>query len=207
MSAQLTPNQLFSRLNSVKGKWKKILRPEMQGSKDGLDADGVAEQCVVSCTKCTRVFSPANPMASYNTHSDATKQWYCKGLQAEDKKKAVAALNELLHVESDDEDLVGVEKVALRSSPRIAKQRSRISVSQEGSMVSVRQEGRAWWPNPAQTSEYIPYFAIFLYTSETPFNKANNRSLKKMGNVVGVTMPNDKVFRTRLLGEAYGKDS
>ena len=100
---------------------------------------------------------------------------------------------------------MGVEKVALRSSPRIAKQRSRISVSQGGSMVSVPQEGRAWWPNPAQTSEFIRYFAMFLYTSETPFNKANNRSLKKMGNVVGVTMPNDEVFRTRLLEVAYGR--
>ncbi len=52
-------------------------------------------------------------------------------------KKAASALNELLHDDDDfdEEDLVGAEKVELRSSPRIAKQRSK---------VSVPQEGRAW---------------------------------------------------------------
>ena len=62
-------------------------------------------------------------------HSDPTKNLTWNGSLAEDKKKSASALNELLHGvdNSDEEDLVGVEKVELRSSPRIAKQRSKVS--------------------------------------------------------------------------------
>jgi len=126
MSTSLPPTQLFGRLNSVKGGWKKLFRPEMQACEDGMDMDEVEEQRVVACTKCSRVFSLSNPQASYKLHSDPTKTSYCK---AEEKKKSASAMNELLHGfdDSDGGDFVGLDKVELSSSPHSAKQRSKVS--------------------------------------------------------------------------------
>ena len=52
-----------------------------------MDGNGDEEQWVVACTKCSQLFRPSNPQASYNTHSTPTNRSFCKGLLAEEKKK------------------------------------------------------------------------------------------------------------------------
>jgi len=187
MSSQFAPRALFNKLADNKGAWRRLFQPVMQHHVNGADDDGVLEQCVIACTKCTRVWCPSNPNSTFTIHTDQTKKSYCPGLLAEQKRKS-AELTKKKVVEHDDdeeeeEDLVGVER-EVRHSPRLSKQGSKVASTQV----------KSWWPSQAQTAEFIRRYAMFVYTSETPFNKMNNKHLKKACAVMGIELPSDKYY-------------
>ena len=56
---------------------------------------------------------------------------------------------------------------------------------------------------PAQQKQFNKLFALYIITSETPFQRANNPFLRNALSILGAAMPDEKVSRTRLLNELY----
>ena len=82
----------------------------------------------------------------------------------------------------------------------------------KGSAQPTRQQlsralqGESWQSNlenftikPAQQKQFNKLFALYIITSETPFQRANNPFLRNALSILGAAMPDEKVFRTRLL--------
>ena len=44
---------------------------------------------------------------------------------------------------------------------------------------------------------------MYFITSETPFQRVNNKYLREAGRIVGMNIPDEKVFRTRMLDELF----
>ena len=71
-------------------------------------------------------------------------------------------------------------------------------------------QGESWQSNlenfiikPAQQKQFNKLFALYIFTSETPFQRANNPFLRNALSIFGAAMSDEKVFRTRLLDELY----
>ena len=51
--------------------------------------------------------------------------------------------------------------------------------------------------------DVVREFAYFLYTSETPFYRVQNKHLKRSFALLGVSLPDEKVFRTTYLDKIH----
>ena len=93
---------------------------------------------------------------------------------------------------------------------------SRVSDEAEGSAEPTRRQlSRAlqvesWQSNlenftikPTQQKEFNKLFALYIITSETPFQRAKNLFLRNALSILGAAMPDKKVFSTRLLNKHY----
>ena len=56
---------------------------------------------------------------------------------------------------------------------------------------------------PAQQKHFNKLSALYIITSETPFQRANIPSLHNAINILGAAMPHEEVFRTCLHDEIY----
>ena len=109
-----------------------------------------------------------------------------------------------------------------RRSPRQhGTNASRVSDEAEGSAEPNRRQlsralqGESWQSNlenftikPAQLKQFNKLSALYIddiITSETPFQRANNPFLRNALSILGAAMPDEKVFRTRLLNKIYEK--
>lgn len=56
-----------------------------------------------------------------------------------------------------------------------------------------------------QLKAFMKQFALYIITSETPFQRVNNKYLREAGRIVGMNIPDEKVFRTRMLDELFAE--
>ena len=56
-----------------------------------------------------------------------------------------------------------------------------------------------------QQEQFSNHFALYVITGETPFLRVNHQYLHKAIGILGALMPDEKVFRNRLLDELYTK--
>jgi hypothetical protein len=131
--------------------------------------------CVLQCQKCFAELSISNPSQSVKQHtpSCAAKQ------ERECIRKGI--------IVADD---------APGDSP------AKSTRSQTHSKASTSDITRHL-VSSSQRDKAIKSFALFLYTSTTPFQRAENEHLRQSYAALGVDLPGEKVFRTRLLLETH----
>jgi hypothetical protein len=59
--------------------------------------------------------------------------------------------------------------------------------------------------HPTQREKAIKHFALHMYITTTPFQRADEEHLKLAFSSLGCELPGEKVFRTRLLDEIYAE--
>ena len=57
--------------------------------------------------------------------------------------------------------------------------------------------------SPALEQQVLDELAMFIYTSETPFQRINNKHLIKAFQLLGVKLPGETALRTTMLDRAY----
>ena len=173
---KMKPEDCFRELTRISRAWDSYVTAVI------VEYDG-ERCCVLKCkgTGCSAELSCTNPSAQVAAH-----RAICKGSQP-------------------------------RRSPRQhGTNASRVSDEAEGSAEPTRRQlSRAlqvesWKSNlekftikPTQQKQFNKLFALYIITSETPFQRANNPFLRNALSILGAAMPDEKVSRTRLLNELY----
>lgn len=132
---------------------------------------------MLRCKGCGTFISPSNPSANTRQHLAS-----CSGTQLRRSPRDKADR------QSDDEDAS-----KLHSAQRLPIKR-RLDSTLDGFTVKT-----------PQLQQFLKHFSLFIYTSETPFIRINNPELQKAISVLGASLPDEKVFRTRLLDERHAE--
>jgi hypothetical protein len=178
-----TPQDLERELNKKQFAWKDMFVAEIRD-----DAGGA---CVLRCKHGGCIVSPGNPSQSVSQHKLTCAKY----------KEFVEGAARVRRSPRKQQPQLGLLAATAASGAASASDEEGAHAKSSSKSSAITKH----FLSSAQIQQFVHYFAIWVYVTETPFKRMNNKWLKKACKAVGITLPEETAFRTTLLEQIFAE--